>query len=102
MPRTPFKTLTEVKKANAALGQHWFDKATLEFFDTRIETPLNGGLVFITSEKAPGLEQPRRFTIRYVKADGAVATLGEFGQFASLPEALDGLSLFREADLEDD
>lgn len=77
-----FKTMNDVKKANKALGHHWFDDDSMRFFNTEIlSTPGlftisgTGRQFFITSDR-PELSDPKRYSIREVKPDGAIDTYG--------------------------
>lgn len=81
-----FKTISEVKKANKEIGQFFFEKATMRFFNSRIESGILKGRFFITSERF-NEDTPRLFTLREVKPDGEVETLGEFQEFTTIQEA---------------
>lgn len=81
-----FKTISEVKKANKEIGQFFFEKTTMRFFNSRIESGILKGRFFITSERF-NEDAPRLFTLREVKPDGKVETLGEFQEFATIQEA---------------
>ncbi len=67
-----FKNMTEVKKANKDAGHHFFDKSTMQFFDSRIESRLIGGRVFVTSEQYE--DEPRHYAVRSVNDDGTIDT----------------------------
>jgi hypothetical protein len=47
---TTFKTLAEFKAINKAQGNHFFDRKTMQFFNSRIESGLLHDAYFITSE----------------------------------------------------
>lgn len=81
-----FKTISEVKKANKEIGHFFFEKATMRFFNSRIESGILKGRFFITSERF-NEDTPRLFTLREVKPDGEVETLGEFQEFTTIQEA---------------
>jgi len=72
------KTLAQFKALNKKKGLHWFSKDTIEFWATKIETPLINGRFFITSENDfSGLK--RLFTVRQADWEtGQVETIGEF------------------------
>ncbi len=72
-----FTTIEQVKAANAAAGQHWFEPDAMAFFRTRISERIYGGRYFVTSE-TPGNGAPRRYTVRSAEPDGTIATVGEF------------------------
>jgi len=90
-----FKTIAEVKQANKQAGLHFFDKKTMEFFNSRIESTLinkkdNNRQYFITSEQFTGLGEyigKRLFTIREVKENGEIKTIGEFQGYNTKQEA---------------
>lgn len=86
------QTLASVKAANRAAGYHFFDRATMRFFRSKIETGLHDGRYFITSEQfesSSGDKAPRMFTIRRAEPDGSIETVGEFNSYPSLADALD-------------
>ena len=80
-----FTRLEDVIDANASVGGHWFERGTMKFFKTRIESRLIGGKRFISSECGP--DNTRKYTIREAQPDGSIDTVGEFQQFATLAEA---------------
>ena len=83
-----FRTMSELKAANKKLGHHWFERGTMRFFNTRIESQLYGGRYFITSETMdPG--GPRSFSIREASADGSIDTVGKFQGFRFKEDARD-------------
>lgn len=94
----PYTTIEEVIKANTALGHHFFDADTLRFFDARIESRVLWGRYFVTSEQDRN-EGPlgrawggkRRFTVRRAADNGAVSTVGEFGQYGTAKQAFDAI-----------
>jgi hypothetical protein len=80
---TQFKTLSEFKQANKDNGLHFFDRKTMSFFNSKIESSLLKGGYFITSEQietSQGVE-PRKYTLRKANEDATVTTVGEFQQF---------------------
>lgn len=83
-----FSTIPLLKEANRKLGQHWFSKDTMKFFNTQIESIIYDGNYFITSEKFND-EHPRKYTVRSFNADGRVFTIGKFQQFSTLEEAVE-------------
>ena len=88
-----FTRIAEVKRANAAAGEHFFEPAEMAFFRSRIESELVDGRWFVTSEQMPeGLREsplgPRRYTVRLVRRDGTIGTVGEFQGFDSAGDAL--------------
>lgn len=80
---TTFKTLSEFKQANKANGYHFFDRKTMSFFNSKIESALLKGGYFITSEQvetSAGIE-PRKYTLRKCNDNATVTTVGEFQRF---------------------
>jgi len=74
-------SMAEVKAAHAArkVGNHWFEKDTMRFFHSRIESGIIRGRYFITSEVNPSDE--KRYSVRYVTDDAEIETLGEFHSY---------------------
>jgi hypothetical protein len=81
-----YRTMDDVIAANKSVGGHWFDRDTMRFFKTRIES---GAVAlhtedchkarFITSEKGP--DGVRKYSIREAQPDGSIDTVGEFQQY---------------------
>ena len=82
-----FKTIAEVRAANKAAGHHFFERSTMRFFDSAVESALYGGRFFVTSEKGPVAESVRRYTVREVSQDGKVSTRGEFQAYRTIEDA---------------
>jgi hypothetical protein len=78
-----FKTMQEVREANAAAGMFWFSPDTMRFFRCRVGSELftRGARQFFVSSEQFSSDHPRLYTIREVKANGDIDTLGEFQQF---------------------
>ena len=76
-----FRTMDDVKRANRDASQHWFDTATIKFFNSKYSSELVEGRWFWSSEKAPG--EPRRYTVREVTPDGHISTVGEFQAYGT-------------------
>lgn len=86
----PYRTITEIKQANRAAGDHWFDAATLRFFLSRVAPSVIAGRLFISSEQfkdSTGERAERRYTVRIATDHGAIEDASEFQQFATLDEA---------------
>ena len=94
MPDTlRFGSMAAVRKANAALGHHFFDADTLRFFRSRVGSALYGGRYFVTSEQRQGMGgQLRLYTVRRAEDDGRITTVGEFQAYATRAEALKAIS----------
>lgn len=46
-----FNTMSELRKKNKESGYHFFDRETMKFWDSKLESTLYKGCFFITSEK---------------------------------------------------
>lgn len=78
---THYRDMAHVRAANAASGRHWFEPATLRFFESRPGRTLYGGRYFISSEQfvpSSGPSAARRYTVREVTPDASIGTAGEF------------------------
>lgn len=79
-------TIEDIRKANASAGQHFFERATMRFFRSRILPAVyqgKGGIYFLTSEQfvpSSGIPDARKFTVRRFGPDGDCATAGPFYQ----------------------
>jgi hypothetical protein len=82
---TTYRHTDEIKAANKAHGNHWFDKETMDFFASRLYGSVHYGRYFISSEVPP--HSRRRFTIRVASENGAIDTIGDFCQFATYKAA---------------
>jgi hypothetical protein len=78
-----FKTLAEVKAANKANGNHWFERSTMRFFNSVIESRLMDGGFFITSERME-LEFPKLYTVRRADENGLIETIGRFQEYPDI------------------
>lgn len=81
----PFNSMADVRAANRRAGQHFFDRDTMQFFHSKIESGLLMGRYFITSERPP--DAAREYTIREAKDNGHIDTIGGFRGFPSLAKA---------------
>lgn len=80
-----YASMADVIAANKSIGNHWFDRATMRFFKTRIESRLIAGHRFITSECGP--DGRRAYTVREACPDGTIDTVGEFQGYGTLAQA---------------
>lgn len=92
-----FSSMAGVKVANAELGHHFFEKGTMDFFDSRVETDLVEGRYFVTSERF-NEDSPRLYTIREVMPNGSINTVGEFQEYKSKLGALNEARALAEAE----
>lgn len=82
-----FQTIDDVIAANNASGQGWFDAATMNIVQSKIETALYDGRLFVTSELRRG-SSIRTYTIRVVATNGFISPYSAEGHYASLQEAV--------------
>ncbi len=76
-----FWTMCHVKSYCWNRGSHFFSPDTMRFFSSRIQTtPPYKGRVFVTSEKYDW-KAPRYYTVRCIRPDGGIDTIGEFQGF---------------------
>ena len=86
-------TIDEIIHANKSAGKYFFEKATMEFFDSEIENgPYSGpgGVFFTTSEQFHdrGRSAPRRYTVRSFNPEtGDVGTVRHFNEIKTASEA---------------
>lgn len=82
-----YKTIQDIKKANADTGQHYFSDGTMEFFNSQVHGKVYPGDLFITSEQCDFTwNGERRYTVRQC-VDGRVKDVSEFGEFSTLEAA---------------
>lgn len=88
--RGNYEGMSYVKAANHAAGFHFFEADTMAFFDSRVESGLMGGCLFVTSEQFHGSTEdgPRLYTVRIAMEDGSIDELGEFQEHESLEDAI--------------
>lgn len=87
--------MQDVIRANGEAGLHFFERATMRFFDSRVcpdtlaEGP--GGVFFVTSEQfrgSDGVRAARLYTVRHFYPEtGDVTTAGTFQKHASRESA---------------
>ena len=81
-----WKSMEQVRQANASLGHHWFEPSTLRFFNSRIGGRLYGGRYFISSERY-NERYNRLYTVRIANSDGSIDTVGDFQGFKTRAQA---------------
>ncbi len=85
--------MKEIKQRAINADSHFFDRAAMRFFDSKIERGVYqgiGGVFFITSEQFHGSSgsAPRKWSIRQFDPDtNDIDTYGEFNAIDSLPQA---------------
>lgn len=88
-------TITEMK----ALAPSWFEKETMKFFNTKIETRPNKHNFFITSEYMDDYST-KSYTIRWFNSDtNLIETIGEFRQYGNIQQAKEKIKKLNKIDL---
>lgn len=84
-----FETIDDLRRANQAGGQGFFEKTGQDHACTRVETYLVGHEYFVTSELVADDpdDRRRRYTIRRGLSDGTVETVGEYQAYESIQQA---------------
>ena len=82
-----YNTIKEIKDANKDLGQHWFNKATMSYFNSRIVSGVIMGQYFITSEENNYCDEKKKYTARIALPDGSIDTIGQFYALESIKDA---------------
>ena len=89
IPEAPsdFDTMADVRAANAARGNYFFDREAMREFNSVIESTVYRGGVFITSEQIEigRHREPRRYSLRVADRAGAIHTLE--GKFSHIEDA---------------
>lgn len=92
-------TLGEVKQLNKDVGFKFFDKDTMRFFRSHVETIPNMANIFITSEKREDWHK-RRYTLRWFNHDTwDIETLGPFMGYDDIETARKGRKKWTEIKL---
>jgi hypothetical protein len=92
---TEFKTMTEYRKHCKENGSHWFDRDTMNFFGSRIETHLKGGRWFIESQDGGFHDEPRVYILRYIAHEKDSRGYSPIEKFASFATRADALGAFK-------
>lgn len=80
-----FETVSAIKALNARNGNHFFDRATMRFFSSKVLPYVYGGRLFLTSEQFTSSTwqcHPRRFTVRLARNNGEIETIGPFNELS--------------------
>lgn len=84
-------SIADIKRTNAAAGQHWFEPGALRFFNSKVLPTVYqgpGGVYFVTSERYDD-RQPLRFSVRKAIDGGKrIDTVGEFQAHADAASAV--------------
>jgi hypothetical protein len=84
-----FKNIAAIKRANIAVGHHWFDAGAMRFFNSIVEqTVVQGaeGTYFVASSRYDETT-PRQYTVHIATPDGKIDTVGEFGAYTNAADA---------------
>jgi len=76
-----------IKASNLLAGQHFFERATMRFFQSRVFSTVYGGKYFITSEINPSGE--KRYTVREAVDGGKFIKCTNFFHHETLVAAKD-------------
>lgn len=84
-------SIGDIKAANERVGNHFFEKGTLNFFSSRILMDVfnapDGIAYFVTSERGPNGR--RAYSLRSFSPEtGSVRTVGEFQGYATRAQAI--------------
>lgn len=91
-------SIADVKELNREAGQHFFDRSTMNFFKSTIETGLLKGGYFITGESQRGYASGRKYTARKVDfLNGSIKMLDSFACYTSVEAAKMGIKADRTA-----
>jgi hypothetical protein len=78
-------TLDQIKRAAIGARSHWFDPASMRYFNSRLGQtvyPVQGGALFISSERFD-YGSPRLYSVRSCTWDGCIDTVGKFQEFST-------------------
>ena len=76
--------IRQIIKLHQDAGKHFFDEASMRFFNSRISSKTSGRH-FVTSEKGP--DNVRRYTVRAIETDGNINDIGGFQAYNNLRSA---------------
>lgn len=86
-------SMFDVRKCAEACSSHWFDKGSMSFFGSRVGSGGDpayadgrGGAYFVSSEKRPRSNDPRRYSVRHY-AGCSIDTVGEFQGYSTKAQA---------------
>ena len=75
---SPYRTLSYLRYANEQAGMHFFDRSTMKFWKSRVESTLIAGRFFITSEDEWCIDgrTPRRiYCVRHANDNATITTV---------------------------
>ncbi|WP_035194185.1 DUF7447 family protein [Acidithiobacillus ferrivorans] len=78
-----FFSIKAIKAANRGADQHFFDRSTMSFFQSRVCRKLTGHY-FVTSEQCRFDPRAKRtYTLRQVTDNGWISTVGDYGAYST-------------------
>ena len=81
-------SMQDVMKANKAAGWHFFDKDTMSFFGSKIETDLYPNDMFVTSED-DFFGEKRYYSVRkFDRETSEILDIGKFQAYKTKAEAI--------------
>jgi hypothetical protein len=84
------RTMAEVRKQNAALGERWFSPETLRCFRCEVGPTLVADRWFWTSEQSAA-DSVRAWTVREALPNGRIATVGDFMGYETKEDAVQAI-----------
>ena len=85
--------IDRIAARNKAHGQHFFDTATLGFFNSVVFDDVIHNTLFITSERQPNTRQTYYTIRRAIKGGERIETVGVFQQFSTFNDAMTAATL---------
>lgn len=87
-------SMADIKELNREAGQYFFERSTIRFFKSCIESGLLKGGYFITSEEPP--HGGRKYSARKVDyLNGSIETLSDFCEYSTKEDARDAIKADR-------
>ena len=84
--RANWHTTTEIRHANAAAGEFFFNPDAMRFFRSKVHEPPMGGRYFVTSEQYKQ-GTARRFAIREAQPNGEIESVSPVLAYRTLGAA---------------
>lgn len=87
------KTMEDVIRMCKEEGNHFFDRDTILFFGSKVETKLFDNFTFVTSDdnwnRTERMYTVRQFDPYYESMGGMIKDVSGFGEFKSLEDAVE-------------
>lgn len=81
------ETMSDVREFNTDEEHHFFSRESMRFFSSKIESALYAGRWFITSEKKGFTSSDRGYTVREVRLDASIKTVGSMNDHWNIESA---------------